>query len=522
VIRALPTLLLVFSLPAAAQETASFTLEQRAAYRTPDQDAVGETPTTAAVLAQHPRTILSDGLNRIATALAASVDRPISSELDREMLHRAGVPNPGLMVASLATTEAGDTDLLDTIDRILEDNPGLTHVGWGRAQDQRANGRWQLFVLGQIRRAGLDGPFPTTAPPGTAVPLHFRLDPHQYDPSVLHQVDDGPLHRIAPELRTDGGWAATIIVPDGATRLSLQVVAVSPDGPAPVLSMVVHVGSSWTERPPTFTVPLDASLEPIASTGLAARRMLDLVNRARIDQGLTEVEEDPTLSAVAEDHSRDMVANRFLAHRSPVTGGLTDRLDAAGLHALIAVENIARDPSLDDAHRQLMASPGHRANILHPDVTHAGVGVVEEIREDGPRHWVVTVVMTRPFEPLTAPQAETALLELLDRRRSDAGRPLLIRSTVLDAAAAEISRGLSADGSWRDEAFENARRWLAERDVAFSHLRADLVVGREVADLQSYEGGLGTGVQSVGISARTFHDSAGNAYVVACLLFMDS
>ena len=34
-------------------------------------------------------------------------------------------------------------------------------------------------------------------------------------------------------------------------------------------------------------------------------------------------------------------------------------------------------PPLEGAHKSLMASPGHRKNILNPNYTHIGIGIVE-------------------------------------------------------------------------------------------------------------------------------------------------
>jgi uncharacterized protein YkwD len=520
--RVLLIVALLFAPSLHAGTDVTLTLPYTAAYRTPDRDECAATATAAAVRARHPHLQMSAGLADIASALAAALDRPSSSPLEATLRHRAGVPNPNLLVVSLSTTEDGDTDLLDTIDRVVAEHPGLTHIGWGRSAERRIDGRWQLFVVGQTRRASLESGVPTATSGDVAVPLHFRLAPHQHDPSVLVQFDAAPSTRMTPVDRGDGTWLTVVPVRRGTTRVSLQVAATGPEGPAPLLTMSMDVDPPAHSRAPHFTVHLQASARAPDTAADAAARILQLLNESRNAHGLEPLIADPTLAAVALEHSQDMVVNGFIAHRSPVTGGLRDRLEDAGLHALVALENLARDPSIDDAHRQLMASPGHRANALHPDVTHAGVGVVRELREDGPPHWVVTVVMTHPLTPITGPEAEAALLDILDRRRANAGLPLFTRSTVLDAAAAELGRHLADDGSWRDEAFAEAQQWLTSQGVVWKRLRANLVVGREAADLENSTGGSWPQFGSVGISARTHHDRAGNPYVVVCLVFMES
>ena len=44
---------------------------------------------------------------------------------------------------------------------------------------------------------------------------------------------------------------------------------------------------------------------------------------------------------------------------------------------LMAGENLAGAPTVERAHSGLMNSPGHRANILNPNFTHVGIGIVD-------------------------------------------------------------------------------------------------------------------------------------------------
>jgi len=50
---------------------------------------------------------------------------------------------------------------------------------------------------------------------------------------------------------------------------------------------------------------------------------------------------------------------------------------AAGISYRTAGENIAGNPSAAGAMRAWMNSPGHRANILNPNFTRIGIGVVD-------------------------------------------------------------------------------------------------------------------------------------------------
>lgn len=108
----------------------------------------------------------------------------------------------------------------------------------------------------------------------------------------------------------------------------------------------------------------------------AESRMLALVNAERTKVGLPELALDPRLVPVARQHSEEMFRLRYFGHQSPVTGSPFDRLEAAGIEYSRAGENLAYAQSVAVAHQGLMASQGHRENILRPEFTRIGIGVI--------------------------------------------------------------------------------------------------------------------------------------------------
>jgi uncharacterized protein YkwD len=58
-----------------------------------------------------------------------------------------------------------------------------------------------------------------------------------------------------------------------------------------------------------------------------------------------------------------------------VNGSPFDRLARAGIAYAASGENLAYAPSVELAHQGLMASPGHRANMLEPAYSRVGIGV---------------------------------------------------------------------------------------------------------------------------------------------------
>ena len=110
----------------------------------------------------------------------------------------------------------------------------------------------------------------------------------------------------------------------------------------------------------------------------------------RASRGLSGLATKGDLTTVARRHSTIMADANHL-HHNPTLGSSVTGWQKVG-------ENVGRGPSVGALHDAFMASPGHRRNILDPDWTEVGVGVVVR---DG-TIWV-TVVFRRPLAPKPAP-----------------------------------------------------------------------------------------------------------------------
>lgn len=106
------------------------------------------------------------------------------------------------------------------------------------------------------------------------------------------------------------------------------------------------------------------------------REMLSLINDSRKEHGLYLLEYSSEMALIALDHSSDMMENYFVSHNSSDKRTTGDRiLECTSLFILAYGENVARDESIESAHRELMLSDGHRKNILSADYTHVGIGI---------------------------------------------------------------------------------------------------------------------------------------------------
>lgn len=105
--------------------------------------------------------------------------------------------------------------------------------------------------------------------------------------------------------------------------------------------------------------------------------MLGLVNKDRVAGGLKPLAPDPELTEVARRHSADMFARGYFAHDTPEGRNPFDRMRAANVRFVTAGENLALAPTVPVAHRGLMNSPGHRANILQTQFGRVGIGIMD-------------------------------------------------------------------------------------------------------------------------------------------------
>lgn len=119
----------------------------------------------------------------------------------------------------------------------------------------------------------------------------------------------------------------------------------------------------------------------LMSDGTKAGALLDQMNRARITAGLAELEPNAALADVALTRARNLITNGYFDHYAPDGESAFTELAFRGIGYRLAGENLARNNYVDArtveaAFDALMASPGHRANILEERFASVGVAAV--------------------------------------------------------------------------------------------------------------------------------------------------
>lgn len=124
--------------------------------------------------------------------------------------------------------------------------------------------------------------------------------------------------------------------------------------------------------------PLHAVSQDASGTNVqtAAEQIVALANQARSENGAGRLRWDPALAAAALYHCRRMAAEGPISHRYNGEPDLSARANRAGAHFSVIEENVAVGPSAAVIHDEWMHSPGHRSNLLSPEVDRVGVAVV--------------------------------------------------------------------------------------------------------------------------------------------------
>jgi uncharacterized protein YkwD len=124
----------------------------------------------------------------------------------------------------------------------------------------------------------------------------------------------------------------------------------------------------------------------------AESALLTVMNQVRVAHGLQPLRADSRLERAARHHSSRMLRTGTFAH-----GAFNSRIRRVGVRAPRVGENLALASGMLTRARMVvnmwLASPSHRANLLHPGYRIVGVGALRGCF-DGRRH---TLMITTDF-----------------------------------------------------------------------------------------------------------------------------
>lgn len=101
----------------------------------------------------------------------------------------------------------------------------------------------------------------------------------------------------------------------------------------------------------------------------------NLINDARVENGLPKLQIYDLLNSTAKTKANDMVKNNYFSHNSPTYGSPFEMMQNAGITYKVAGENIAGNSSVENAVKSWLASEEHKSNILSNAYNYIGIGV---------------------------------------------------------------------------------------------------------------------------------------------------
>lgn len=307
-------------------------------------------------------------------------------------------------------------------------------------------------------------------------------------------------------------WVTGILVIVFTLCLAAAAAASSPGDQAPQgvpdLEVIqqgypqVEIGQAASHQCIDQPALIPAGQNPVLGVESAAlsaeeQQMLDLVNKERAAAGKGLLKADSSLVKLARLKASDMVEYRYFDHNSPTYGSPFDMMKKFGISYSFAGENLAKAPSVASAHKALMESPGHRANILNGNFDRVGIGIVVsggyrycvQLFTGGQRE-IVPVPEDNgrqpdqsAGDPTDLSSEESLMLQLINQERARAGVPRLVPDSLLFKVARLKARDLVENNyfSHTSPAYGTVRDMLDRFGVEYTDYSENLALSTSAA-----------------------------------------
>jgi uncharacterized protein YkwD len=326
-----------------------------------------------------------------AAALVYAKEVPIGGTLPRKYLDHylamQGIVEPYPRMISLVFGKGAEREFIEKFDESLPRlvaNAQDADLRVGISIVEREGEKMQAIMLLLPGRLSVSE-VPREAKPKDALRLTGGLAGAYKNPRLVITGPDGTPFTLRGE-ENAARFSYELEFKDGKGRYEVEVLADGSTGPEVCGLFSVYAGVEPPELPPAPKRMEDVKV----SAEEAERTILTLVNQARTRAGLAPLEPLDSARKVARLYSEEMRETGKVGHISPRSGKPEDRLKKGGVKSSLVLENVARSVSPEDAHDGLMESPGHRANVLNPKVTHVGIGVAVQSEEGSPTVYYVT------------------------------------------------------------------------------------------------------------------------------------
>lgn len=302
-----------------------------------------------------PQARIDRGLRAAAEELAAGATSPDarpSPKAVRGALARAGYPGEAQFVRV-----RGGADLpKEILDILPRDRP--VDVGWAW-RDFADGTRW--WVVGWATRYVELDPLPRDPVPGRAFPM--RVD----GPAGLRLLIGRPDGKVQ-ELSFDANETRWLKLEGGQGEYRVEVVG--NDKVALLFSLFYGV-----QPEPAGTLPGPV---PIQDPRAATQELYGRLDTLRAQVGLPRLVHFDSFEEAARTHAACLAATGSFGHATDKCQGVPAATAITHAPRARFHEDLAIAANADEAWDLLMASPGHRQNLLCPTCTHVAVGAALE------------------------------------------------------------------------------------------------------------------------------------------------
>lgn len=453
---------------------------------------------------------------RLGTLAAWTLDYAVDHEqtLPHAVLdlwaHHLGLfePAPHILVLAGPDPSGLEQHVAEEVHRIL---PQQAYTHWGAATLAQAGKHVVVLVL-SWRWAAL-APVPRALAPGDTLHVRGKLLPGYDTPELIVTRAQGATGASVPVRGGGAGAFAFEASLREAGAYRVELLAHSSLGPTVIANFPVEVGVA----PQTQVDVVTRGAPPDEDD--AVERLFDLVNTSRRAAGLAPLAFHRGLANVARAHDEDMRAHGFVGHTSPTTGNAPDRVARAGIRTHAVLENIGQGYSPEEVHEGLMQSPGHRANIMNPDATHVGIGIVTR-KDTASTLYLVTQLFMRVARRIDVDDAPDRLLARIRAARAQRHLRALADDDALAEVCADAADAFFDSNASREELSARLGSTAQALRLPYRRMRAVVLVTDaldQAAKLDAFLDPDATAI-GIGVAQGTRADTTPDAIVVVALL----
>jgi uncharacterized protein YkwD len=278
------------------------------------------------------------------------------------------------------------------------------------------------------------GPLPRQLPLNGTATFSGRLLGDLEKPAV--QVSDSRGKLEEPPQGPGREFKAEVRCGDRPGRIFLVLRAEQGGQPRKLAGIPVACGG---EAPPA-TLSLEVQGWP-PEPAAQSRLIFDQVNAERTAVGLAALAWDDALAGVARELTADLAKEG-----TPPGEAVTARLAKVGLGSPLVLQNPGQSTSAKLAAEGFLESPGHRANLMHPDANTGAVGVVVQPGPDGKSAAFVTELFIQVLPPLDPAKVRGEVRAGLIQRRAGAKAAPASSDPLLEELAQGYAAAMAAAG----------------------------------------------------------------------------